>query len=256
MAKSTFYSRPMRCIVVDDEKPGLDWICSYVEKIPFLELSGAYTTAADALNLMINNPVDIVFCDIELNGSLNGMQLITTLPSCPMVIFISAYERYAVDSYVLNAVDYLLKPVSLERFFRAATKAYRQWLQIQTDTNTVAPLRQLPMSVPDYLFVKTANRLVKVLLCDIFYIEGYGDYVKIHLAGQRVILSQQSLNSMESRLPANFIRTHRSYIVAIDKIDEIERKCIRIGKEIIPVSGSYQKKFFDRVCRLSRICSE
>lgn len=251
LRKDHSFSKSMRCIVVDDEKPGRDLICSYVEKVPFLELVGAYANTADALNFLMNNTIDVAFLDIELNGSINGMQLIATLPNRPLVIFITAYEHYAVDSYALDAVDYLLKPVSPDRFFRAANKAYQQWMQGRSaaapgPTPTVAP-QSGPSSVADYLFVKTENRLIKVYLHDILFIEGYGDYIKIHLADQRMILSLQSLNAMESRLPSNFIRTHRSYIVAIDKIDEIERRRIRIGKAIIPISNSYQDKFLEKV---------
>ena len=243
----------MRCIVVDDEKPGLDLICSYIEKVPFLELVGAYTNAAEALNFMVNNTVDVAFMDIELNGSINGMQMIASLPNRPMVIFISAYECYAIRGYVLDAIDYLLKPVSLERFVRAVNKAYQQWKQTRTAASPAVVSQPNPPSVADYLFVKVENRFIKVFLHDILFIEGYGDYIKIHLADQRVILSLQSLNTMESRLPSNFIRTHRSYIVAIDKIDEIERRRIRIGKEIIQISASYQDKFFEKVQNQSNL---
>lgn len=243
----------MRCIVVDDEKPGLDLICSYIGKVPFLELVGAYTNAAEALNFMVNNTVDVAFMDIELNGSINGMQMIASLPNRPMVIFISAYECYAIRGYVLDAIDYLLKPVSLERFVRAVNKAYQQWKQTRTAASPAVVSQPNQPSVADYLFVKVENRFIKVFLHDILFIEGYGDYIKIHLADQRVILSLQSLNTMESRLPSNFIRTHRSYIVAIDKIDEIERRRIRIGKEIIQISASYQDKFFEKVQNQSNL---
>lgn len=236
----------MRCIAIDDQKPGLNLICSYIEKVPFLEMAGAFTSSAEALKFLMNNSVELVFSDIELNGVLNGIQLVASLPTRPMVIFTTAYDNYAVDSYLLDAVDYILKPVSPERFFRAANKAYEHWCRRRFPEKTPSDI-QPAVKTPDFLFLKTENRLLKIFLADILFIEGYGDYIKIHLADKRIILSLQSMNSLEAKLSDNFIRTHRSYIVAIDKIDEIERRRIKIGKEIIPVSESYRQEFFARL---------
>lgn len=243
----------MRCIVIDDEKPGLDLICGYIDNIPFLELVGAFATVGEALKVLVNNDVDLIFSDIELNGSINGVQLCASLQNPPLVIFITAYDRYAIEGYSLDAVDYLLKPVSPERFLKAANKAYQLWLQNHAPKSAeslpagnAAPA-PTPAPAPDYLFIKTENRLLKIFLRDILFIEGCGDYIKIHLSDKRQILSLQSLNAMEGRLSDNFIRTHRSYIVALDKIDEIERRRIRIGKEIIPISENYQERFFARI---------
>lgn len=236
----------MRCIAIDDEKLGLDLICSYIKKVPFLEMGGAFTSPAEALKFLMNNPVELVFSDIELHGTLNGIQLIASLPARPLVIFTTAYDNYAVDSYSLDAVDYILKPVSPERFFRAANKAYEIWSRSKSSEKTTDEMQSV-VCAPDFLFFKTENRLLKIFLADILFIEGYGDYIKIHLADKRTVLSLQSMNSLEAKLSDNFIRTHRSYIVALDKIDEIERRRIKIGKDIIPISESYQRGFFARL---------
>ena len=220
----------MRCIVIDDEKPAVDLVCSYIEKVPFLELSGSFTDIGKAVTFIMSGSVDLIFSDIELNSDINGIQLIKSLPDPPMVIFISAYDRYAVDSYALDAVDYLMKPVSKERFFIAVNKAYKQFNSDRLpDTPSV---QGLPETVPasDFIFVKTENRLVK-----------------IYLTEDRILLSLQSLNKLETVLPDNFVRVHRSFIIALDKISEIEHKRIKINGELIPIGESYIDRFFRKV---------
>ncbi len=238
----------MNCIAIDDEKPGLDLICAYISETPFLEMKGAFSSHVDALAFLMENPVDLIISDIELNAGINGMQLYSSLPYRPMIIFVTAHADYAVKSYSLNAVDYLLKPVSQERFFQAVNKAYEQLMHKR---NSV-PLQPLQSVVPmqtarDYIFVKTENRLQKVLLKDLLYIEAFGDYVRLHINGVEPLLSQQSLTLFESNLSDNFVRVHRSYIVALDKIDEIVRQRIRIGDEMIPISDNYKKDFFNKI---------
>ncbi|WP_417173373.1 LytR/AlgR family response regulator transcription factor [Alistipes finegoldii] len=237
----------MRCVVIDDEKPGLDLICSYIEEVPFLELSGAFSSHTEALEFLMKHSVDLIFSDIELNASMNGMQLFACLPERPLIIFITAHSRYAIDSYSLDAVDYLLKPVSLERFIRAANKAYAQRMKYRAISDMPEHETKKEDAISEYLFVKTENKLLKIVLKEILFIEAYGDYVKIHLTDGRIVLSLQRLSAFESKLSDDFVRVHRSYIVAIDKIDVIERRRIRIGKAMIPISESYQEEFFNRV---------
>ena len=239
----------MRCVVIDDEKPAVDLICSYIGKVPFLELAGAFTEIGKAVTFIMSNPVDLIFSDIELNSVINGIQLIKSLPDPPMVVFVSAHDRYAVDSYALNAVDYLMKPVSYERFVKAVNKAYEQYIQrsnASVPAGTYSPSEMMKPQA-DYIFIKTENRLVKVFFSEILYIKGYGDYIKIFLTKDRLILSLQSLNRIETLLPDTFIRVHRSFIISIDKISEIERRRIRIGNEMIPIGESYQERFFSMV---------
>ena len=239
----------MRCIVIDDEILALDQTRSYIGKIPFLELAGTFSDPFDAMDYLMKNRVDLIFTDIEMND-INGVQLMSSLNNRPMVIFISAYERYAIDGYSLDAIDYLLKPVPFERFLKAANKAYGTFTQ-RDGARAAAVVSDLfsapPPAFPDYIFVKTDNRLIKLFFADILFVEGYGDYIKIHLQDNRTILSLQNMGALEVKLSANFARVHRSYIVAIDKIDEIERKRIKIGKHTIPISDSYQEAFFARL---------
>ncbi|MDL2319635.1 LytTR family DNA-binding domain-containing protein [Alistipes sp. OttesenSCG-928-B03] len=235
----------MRCIVIDDEKLALELTCSYISKVPFLELTGTFTDPFDAMDFLMKNPVDLVFTDIEMHD-INGVQLISSLNHRPKVIFITAYERYAIDSYSLDAVDYLLKPVSFERFLKAVNKAYENRQHSENAPDEPA-IPNTPLSAPTYIFVKADGRLVKLFYSDILFIEGYGDYVKYHLRDNRMLLSLQNLGELENRLSSNFARVHRSFIVAIDKIEEIERKRIKIGKHLIPISDSYHDEFIIRL---------
>lgn len=234
----------MRCIVIDDESLALELIRSYIERIPFLELSGAFTDPFEAMDHLRKNRVDLVFTDIEMN-EINGVELMSSLSNRPMIIFISAYERYAIDGYSLDAVDYLLKPVSFDRFLKSVNKAYEIWPY--RENNLEFKPQRAGSSLPEYIFVKTDSRLVKLFFDDILFVEGYGDYIKYHLRDGRVILSLQNMNGLDTKLSSNFARVHRSYIVAIDKIEEIERKRIKIGKHHIPISDSYQDAFFARL---------
>lgn len=233
----------MRCMVIDDENLALELLRSYIDRIPFLKLSGCFTDPFEAMDHLRGNRIDLIFTDIEMND-INGVQLITSLSNRPMVIFISVYERYAIDGYTLDAIDYLLKPVSFDRFLKAVNKAYESWSGRENAQES--HLRTVP-ALPEYLFVKTDNRLVKLFFDEILYIEGYGDYIKYHLSDGRIILSLQNMSGLDSKLSSNFVRVHRSFIVAIDKIEEIERKRIKIGKHHIPISDSYQEAFFSRL---------
>lgn len=238
----------MRCIVIDDEQLAIDLICSYIEENPFLELAGTFLDLGKAVRFVMENSVDLIFTDIELNVGMNGLDFIRSLPNAPMVIFISAYDRYAVDSYSVDAVDYLVKPVSRDRFFRAVNKAYGIYAQ----KNTAMPEPCLPTGricpkPADFIFVKVESRLVKIMLKDVLYIRGYGDYIKIFLDSGDMLLSLQTLSRIESMLPDSFMRIHRSYIVALDKISEIEHRRVRIGKEIIPIGDNYSETFFRKL---------
>ncbi len=237
----------MRCILIDNDIPALELIRSYIGKIPFLELAGSFDAPFAAMDFLMKNPVDLVLSDVEMNG-INGLQLISSLSNRPMVIFISAHREYAVEGFALDAVDYLLKPVSFERFLKAVNKAYEAHSQRETPRMSRQTDHAPAPTACDHIFVKTENRLVRLLFSDILLIEGYGDYIKIHLKDNRVLLSLQNMSSFATRLPeADFARVHRSYIVAIDKIDEIERKRIKIGKHLIPISDSYQEGFLARI---------
>lgn len=238
----------MRCIVIDDEQLAIDLICSYIEENPFLELAGTFLDLGKAVRFVMENSVDLIFTDIELNVGMNGLDFIRSLPNAPMVIFISAYDRYAVDSYSVDAVDYLVKPVSRDRFFRAVNKAYGIYAQKNTAMPEPCPPTDRICPKPaDFIFVKVESRLVKIMLKDVLYIRGYGDYIKIFLDSGDMLLSLQTLSRIESMLPDSFMRIHRSYIVALDKISEIEHRRVRIGKEIIPIGDNYSETFFRKL---------
>lgn len=238
----------MRCIVVDDEQLAIDLVCSYIEENPFLELAGTFLDLKKAVRFVMEGNVDLIFTDIELNVGMNGLDFVRSIPDAPMVIFISAYDRYAVDSYTVDAVDYLVKPVSRERFFKAVNKAYGIYVQKNgLQASAGLPAANDPVRPADFMFVKVENRLIKVLFKDILYIKGYGDYVRIYLDSGEMILSLQTMSRTESILPDSFMRIHRSYIVALDKISEIEHKRIRIGNEIIPIGDNYCEAFFKKL---------
>lgn len=235
----------VRCILIDNDPSTLERLGQYIERIPFLDCTGRFDDPFAALDFLMKNPVELVLTGVEMNG-IDGFQLISSLSSPPMVIFVAAHGGHAVEAFARDAVDYLLKPVAFERLLKAAGKAYRTFFQ-----RGIPPENRQPVLVPafgDHLFVKTENRLIRVPFDEMVLIEGYGDYIKIHLRDGRVLLSLQNMGHFEKKLPAaDFARVHRSWIVAIDKIDEIERKRIRIGKQLIPVSEGYQEGFLAKI---------
>lgn len=233
----------LSCVVIDDEEATRELLCGYVAKVPFLQLTESFSSPYKANSFLLTNTVDLIISDIELNEEINGLQMLSSLPYRPMIVFITAFREYAFDSYSLNSVDYLLKPVSMEQFMASMNKVYSRW------ASAAAPAAPYPAVNSDtgYIFVKVENHLQKIILSEIICIEADGDYVKIHLTGRRRILSLQSLNSIESRLNDNFMRVHRSWIVSMDKIEKIERQRIMIGEMIIPISTRYYRDFSDRI---------
>ena len=238
----------LRCVVIDDEPLAVELLESYVRKTPFLELSGSYGSGSAAFEALHEQPVDLVFCDIQMPG-LNGMELSRMLPAETRIVFTTAFSRYAVEGFRVNAVDYLLKPIGYTEFLAAAEKALA-WFEL----NARAAAATASTSVPNTpgvaaksLFVKSEYRLQQIEFDRILYIEGLKDYVKIHVEGEpHPVLSLMSLKSLEEQLPADrFIRVHRSYIVQPSKIRTIERNRIVFGKEYIPVSENYRQAFFD-----------
>lgn len=230
----------LKCIIVDDEPLPLELLSDYINKTPFLELLGTYSNPLEALTVVQSQQVDLIFLDIEM-PQLTGLQFMQSLSHKCKVIFTSAYPDYAVQGYEFDIVDYLLKPVSFERFLKAATKA----LQSIRPPADVLPAADSPTlsQAGQMLFVKTDYKIVKVGLNDILYIEGLKEYIAIHTPAGKVI-TLQSMKKMEDVLPpTQFIRVHKSFIVAIDKIDSVERNRIFISKNIIPVGNTYRESF-------------
>lgn len=228
----------LSCAIIDDEPLAVELMESYVRKIPFLELQGSFGSGVAAFGMLRDRPVDLLFCDIQMPG-LNGVEFSRMLPADTRVIFTTAFSRYAVEGFRVNAVDYLLKPISYADFLAAAQKAL-EWFELKRRAG--APADDLRS-----ILVKTEYRLRQIELERILYIEGLKDYVKIHVEDEpHPVLSLMSLKSLEEQLPADrFIRVHRSYIVQPAKIRTIERNSIVFGRERIPISENYRQAFFD-----------
>jgi two-component system, LytTR family, response regulator len=221
----------MRCIAIDDEKWALELVADNIRHVPYLQLVGRCRNAREASELLQSEKVDLIFLDVQMPG-LNGLQFIQTLPIPPMVIFITAYEQFALEGFNVSAIDYLVKPVSLERFIKACNKA-----------KAIHDLRHAttPGDV-DYFFVNVEYSRVRIAFDDIKFIEGLKDYIKIYLVSSaRPVITRMSLKSLEEKLPSNrFVRTHKSFIVSMAKITSIKRDFILIHETEIPVGESYK----------------
>ena len=233
----------IKCAIVDDEPLAVELLASYVKKIPFLELCGKYTNATDALHGIGETPVDLLFLDIQM-PELNGLELSRMVPENTRIVFTTAFNQYAVDGFRVNALDYLLKPISYADFMKACNKAL-QWFQLLqgNDQPSAAKAEEEPTSI----FVKSEYKLLQINLDDIRYIEGLKDYVKIYTEqSPHPILSLMNMKAIEQMLPASrFIRVHRSFIVQKSKIREIERNRIIFGDVYIPIGDSYKQTFLD-----------
>lgn len=223
----------LTCAIVDDEPLALGLLESYVRKTPFLQLAGTYSSAVQAMNELPGKHIDLLFLDIQM-PELNGLEFSRMIPSGTRIVFTTAFEQYAIDGYKVNALDYLLKPISYADFLQAAHKAV-QWFE----------LLQHPKEEIQSIFVKSDYKLVQIELNKILYIEGLKDYIKIYEENNpKPILSLMSMKAMEELLPASgFIRVHRSFIVRKDKIRTIDRGRIVFGKAYIPISDSYKQSF-------------
>lgn len=232
----------LRCAIIDDEPLAVSLLESYVAKTPFLQLIGSYTNAMKAMEGFADDCPDLLFLDIQM-PELNGLEFSHIVGERCRVVFTTAFEQYAVDSYRVNALDYLLKPIAYPEFLQACEKA-RQWFA------HTAP-QPSESGTPTSILVKTDYKLVQVELAKIIYIEGLKDYVKIYIDDEpRPLLSLMSLKSLEEQLPAQqFVRVHRSFIVRTDKIKVIERNRIVFGKEYIPISDSYKAALMEQLAR-------
>lgn len=224
----------MSCIAVDDEKLVLDLLVDNIQKVPFLRLAGRCRNAMEAADVLHKEAVDLIFLDIQMPG-LSGLQFLASLPSPPMVIFITAYKEHALEGFNLNAVDYLLKPVSFERFLKACNKAQELHL-LKTSSGAAAG------GSPDYFFVYVEYNLEKIFIPSILYIEGMKDYIKVYMEDSvRPLITKMSMKAMEERLAGRrFARIHRSYIVNADKVSSIRRDLVLVGKAELPLSEGYR----------------
>ncbi|MFN0255936.1 LytR/AlgR family response regulator transcription factor [Pedobacter ureilyticus] len=237
----------LKCIAVDDEPLALDIIADYVAKVPFLELVKRTESAIEAMQLVQEGNIDLVFLDIQM-PELTGIQFLKIAGNKANYILTTAYSQYALESYDLNVSDYLLKPIAFDRFYKAVEKVRNQH---QKQEVTVAAPAPEPVATPtvaapiqDFIFVKTEHKIQKIELDDILYIEGLKDYISIFTKNERVI-TLQNMKKMEETLPkGEFIRVHKSYIISVDKIESIERSRISIAGKTIPVGDTYRDAFF------------
>lgn len=219
----------INCIVIEDEPLAMERVVEYVNKVSYLNLIGSFDNGIEAVGFLKEHRVDLIYLDIKMD-ELTGIQLLESMIQKPEIIITTAYQEYALKGFELSVVDYLLKPYSFKRFLQASDKVYRKlFSKLKSEKN--------------FLFVKTEYRMEKVMYDDILFIEGMRDYRCIQKSDQR-ILTLQTFTELEKELPENsFCRVHKSYIVAISKIDSIERNRIRIQNKLIPVSETYKQRF-------------
>lgn len=225
---------PIRVAIVDDEPLAIELLADYVQKTAGLVLTEATTEVFKALKMVQEGNIDLVLLDVQM-PQLTGIQFLKITGEKCNIILTTAYTEYALDGYEYNIIDYLLKPISYERFFKAIEKVKtRQTVLPQERTN----------AEPDHLFIKSEYKLIRVKLNDITYIESLRDYIAIHTAGQGKIMSLESMNNMEELLPATrFTRIHKSYIIALDKIGYIEKNSVGIAGQVLPIGNTYKDNF-------------
>ncbi|BBE18759.1 two-component system response regulator [Aquipluma nitroreducens] len=227
----------LRTIAIDDEPLALRLVSDYISKTPFLELVGAFDNPLDAIDFLSAESADLIFVDIQM-PDLTGIEFARSLEKAPKIIFTTAYEKYALEGFKLNAIDYLLKPFSYEEFLKAAQKARKQ---SELESSVLPSIE----ANSQFLFLKSEYKIRRINFNDILYIEGLKDYIKVYTTGEdKPVLSLNSIKSLEQKLPEDqFMRVHRSFIVNLNKIDTIERSRIIFGKTYIPVSDQYKDKF-------------
>jgi len=231
----------IRCLAIDDEILALDLLEDNIKKIPFLELVQTCRSALEAMEVLRNQAIDLIFLDIQM-PDISGIQLLRSLHHRPMVIFTTAYSKYATEGFDLDVIDYLLKPYSFERFLKAVNKVH-EYMDLRERATSQTSAREI-MTSPNFLFVKADYKLYKINLKDILYVEGLKDYVKVYVS-EKPIVTQISMKALEEKLPSqDFIRVHRSFIVAFDKIDFIQKHMLTIGKKEIPISEHYRDQLF------------
>jgi DNA-binding LytR/AlgR family response regulator len=247
----------IRCIAIDDEAYATKIIADYIAKIPFLELVTTTTSAIDALTMVQQGDIDLVFLDIQM-PDLTGIQFLKLAGSKCKAILTTAYPEYAMDGYEHDVIDYLIKPIAFDRFLKACNKAYAQISPLKiAATPTSAVLKSAPdsqpathaASSPEYMFIKgeSKNKFLKVNYDDILYVEGLKNYISLFTQQQRIV-TYQTLRDLETQLPQPpFFRVHKSYIVSIDKIKVIDGNLLYIGDKEIPIGETYRESFFKRI---------
>lgn len=235
----------MRCLIIDDEPLAIELLEDFVSKVSFLKLEKSCSSAFEAMELIQSKKIDLIFSDIEM-PDFTGIEFIKSLENKPLIIFTTAYSHYAVEGFNLNAVDYLVKPIPFHRFIKAVNRA-NEFFCLKSGkefTSGEAPTKKIN---PDFIFVKSEYENIKVNLNTIKYIEGLKDYIKIYTDKPKPILTLNSLKAFEDKLPSNFIRVHRSFIVSLNHIDSVQRNRIVIGDIRIPIGQNYKDEFIKRI---------
>jgi DNA-binding LytR/AlgR family response regulator len=228
----------INCLIVDDEPLALDLLEDNISRVPFLNLKGRCQDAFQAQEALTQEKIDLVFMDIQMPG-LSGIDCLRVLHAAPMFIFVTAYDKYALEGFNLNAVDYLLKPVSFERFLKATNKA------LELFTLRHQSISSIPTANHNFIFVNADYSLQKIKLDEIIYVEGLKDYIKIYLStATRPVVTRMSLKTIEEKLSSGqFMRIHKSFIVAIDKIVSIRKGRVSLGSVDVPISDHYKQDF-------------
>lgn len=231
-------------LAIDDEPLALRQLAAYIGKVPFFNLAGECSSALQAKELMEKTQIDAIFCDINM-PDLSGMDFVKQLKNRPIVVFTTAYSKYAVEGYKVDALDYLLKPFGLEEFKESADKVKKQYDLIHGQSEASVVDDKDEMTITDSLFVKTEGKMVKINIAEISYIEGMSEYLKIHFASdRRPVIVLFSMKRMEEKLPANFMRVHRSFIVNLDRIKEVNKNRIVLDKDVyLPIGDLYRDNF-------------
>lgn len=228
----------INCVIIDDEHLARQYLKDYVNKVPFLNLLGDFNSPLKALAVLKNNPVHLMFLDIEM-PDISGIEFLKSLEQKPQVIFTTAYQEYAIEGYELNVTDYLLKPFSFERFLKSVNKVAESMQQKKAANH--GEISEIPGPEKDYLVIRADRKLYKINYDDVVYIEGQKAYVTFHTLTGR-ITALATLKSLQDTLPTNrFIRIHKSFIVSVDRIRSLEGNMIEVGKKILPVGKNYQK---------------
>ncbi len=229
----------INCIAIDDEHPALLKMENYISKVPFLNFLAGFNNAIEPIDFLKKNNVDLIFLDIEMD-EFTGIQFLKTLKVKPKVILTTAYDSYAIEAFQLDVIDYLLKPISFSRFMQSVEKVYNNLYENKTSTI----VSDEPHYKEEYIFVKTDYKTQRVDFKDILYIEGMKEYLCIYTDSGRIITLLSFKKMIDSLPEGKFIRVHRSYIIAFNKIESIEKNRIKIGDKLIPVGETFKKEFY------------
>lgn len=237
----------INCIAIDDEPLALDIIKDYCSKVAFLDLLKTFDNAIESIEFIRSNKIDLMFLDIQME-ELSGIQLLNALKHRPYVIFTTAYDQYAIQSFELDVIDYMLKPISFERFLKGVNKVFER-IQLESGNQPKQEASKPKPAEASFFFVKTETRMERIENQDVLYVEGMGDYWRIVTKTRRIMTLMNAKKLEEVLHEPQFCRVHKSFFVALDKIESIERNRIKIGDQYIPVSETYRKAFFDQVER-------